>query len=339
MDKIDESELWLDPPEIEQPNIFPIEWRTETAKFVDLYEKAKRENWNPSDLPWKELEPGDFSSDQRLAIAYWSSVLANFDASGPAAFARALVHTYEQHEEDPLRKCLFSITRDEVNHEEFCQRAIQRLWPGAPLNWEPKSKLEKLAVRNLKWLSYNGSRYWRGYQNAFGKYRMPVLFTSFFMGETAATTLFHHMAKNASHPLFQKGFQNVGRDEARHMAITLNLFEKEAPRLSEEDKELVTKQLRAGFVFLSMILYEPPEQFWQLPPDFLQVHRELEQVARDAGLGVATLETKRQVWYDAMLKVKGIAEKFDIEFPAMPEVGISGKEIVDLDEESIIPVF
>jgi len=101
---MDKSELWPEPPEIEQPNIFPIEWRTETAKFVDLYEKAKREYWNPSDLPWKELDPGDFSSDQRLAIAYWFSVLANFDASGPAAFARALVHTYEQHEEDPPAK-------------------------------------------------------------------------------------------------------------------------------------------------------------------------------------------------------------------------------------------
>ena len=123
------------------------------------------------------------------------------------------------------------------------------------------------------------------------------------------------------------------------MAITLYLFEKEAPKLSEEDRLQVTRQLRAGFVFLSMILYEPPEQFWQLPPDFLDVHRELEKIARDAGLGVAAFETKRRAWYDAMLKVKGIAEKFDIEFPAMPEVGISGKEIVEVNEESIIPVF
>ena len=336
---MDKSELWSEPPKIEQPNIFPIEWRTETAKFVDLYEKAKREYWNPTDLPWKELDPGDFTPEQRLAIAYWFSVLANFDSSGPAAFARALVHTYEQHEEDPLRKCLFSITRDEVNHEEFCQRVVEKIWPGAPLNWEPKTELEKLAVRNLKWLYYNGSRYWKGYQNAFNKHSLPVLFTSFFMGETAATTLFHYMAKNARHPVFQQGFSNVGRDEARHMAITLYLFEKEAPRLSEEEKLQVTRQLRAGFVFLSMILYEPPEQFWQLPPDFIDVHRELESVARAAGLGVATLETKRQVWYDAMLKVKVIAEKHGIEFPAMPEVGISGKEVVDLDEESIIPVF
>jgi len=336
---MDQRDLWAEPPKIEQPNIFPIEWRTETAKFAELYEKAKREVWNPTDLPWKELDPGDFTPEQRLAITYWFSVLANFDSSGPAAFARALVHTYEQHEEDPLRKCFFSITRDEVNHEEFCQRVVSKLCPGAPLNWEPKTDLEKLAVRNLKWLYYNGSRYWKGYQNAFSKYRLPVLFTSFFMGETAATTLFHHMSRSARHPLFQQGFRNVGRDEARHMAITLYLFEKEAPKLSEEDRLQVTRQLRAGFVFLSMILYEPPEQFWQLPPDFLDVHRELEKIARDAGLGVAAFETKRRVWYDAMLKVKGISEKFDIEFPAMPEVGISGKEIVDVNEESIIPVF
>lgn len=330
---------WADPPEIESLNIFPIEWHVETPKFVELYEKAKSELWNPSDLPWDQLEAGDFSRQQRLAIAYWFSVLANFDASGPAAFARALVHTYEQHEEDPLRKCLFSITRDEVNHEEFCQRVLEKLWPGAPLSWEPATELERLALRNLKWLYYNGSRYWKGYQNAFSKYRVPVLFSSFFMGETAATTLFHHMSGSARHPVFQQGFRNVGRDEARHMAITLYLFEKEAPRLSEEEREQVTKQLRAGFVFLSMILYEPPDQFWQIPPDFLDVHRELEGIARDAGLGVAVFETKREVWYQAMLKVKGIVEKQGIEFPAMPEVGITGKEIVELDEESIIPVF
>ena len=298
---MNDGKIWGDPPEIVQPNIFPIEWHTETPKFIELYEKSKRECWNPSDLPWESLDPGDFTSEQRLALTYWFSVLANFDASGPAAFSRALVHTYEQHEEDPLRKCFFSITRDEVNHEEFCQRTVQRLIPGAPLNWDPKTKLEKLAVRNLKWLYYNGARYWEGYKGAFGKYNIPVLFTSFFMGETAATTLFHYMAKNAAHPLFQQGFQNIGRDEARHMAITLQLFHKEAARMSDEDKQMITRQLRAGFVFLSMILYEPPEQFWQIPPDFLEVHRELEDIARRAGLGIATLETKRQVWQDAML--------------------------------------
>ena len=40
---MNQHDLWADPPPIEQPSIFPIEWRTETPKFVELYEKAKRE--------------------------------------------------------------------------------------------------------------------------------------------------------------------------------------------------------------------------------------------------------------------------------------------------------
>ena len=60
-------------------------------------------------------------------MMYWFAVLANFDASGPPVFAQATVHAYEHHQEDPVRKCFFSITRDEVNHEEACGRAIQRL--------------------------------------------------------------------------------------------------------------------------------------------------------------------------------------------------------------------
>jgi len=73
------------------------------------------------------------------------SVLANFDASGPAVFARATIEAFEKHEEDPVRKCFFSITRDEMNHEECCQRSIAALWPGGPLSWSPSTDLERAA--------------------------------------------------------------------------------------------------------------------------------------------------------------------------------------------------
>ena len=75
-------------PEIPQPNIYPMEWRVETQKLAAIYEKSKRTLWNPADLPWDELNPEDFTREQRLGIMYWFSVLANFDASGPAVFAR-----------------------------------------------------------------------------------------------------------------------------------------------------------------------------------------------------------------------------------------------------------
>lgn len=331
---------WDEPPEIELPNIFPIEWHTETPEFEELYAKARREYWNPAELPWDTLDPEAFSRQQRVAIAYWFAILANFDASGPAAFARAMLHAYEWHEEDPLRKCLFTITRDEVNHEEFCQRALTTLLPGGPIDWEPGDELERGALRNIKWVYYNGSRYWRGYQTAYIKYSLPVLFTSFFMGELAATTLFAHMSKQARYAIFQQGFRNVARDEARHMAITLALFRKALPRLSEEEKPLITRQLRAGFIFLSLILYEAPAEFWQLPPDFREVHRGLEDIGREAGLGVATLAAKRKAWRDAMLKVKAVVNPYGIEFPAMPEVGITGGEVVTLaEDEPLIMAF
>lgn len=83
-------------PAVPQPNIYPIEWRVDTARLAELYEKSKQHLWNPADIAWDQLD-----------------------------------------QEDPIRKCFFSITRDEMNHEECCQRHHQavagrsaRLKPG-----------------------------------------------------------------------------------------------------------------------------------------------------------------------------------------------------------------
>src|SRR5215831_8995952 len=147
-----------------------MEWRVETDKLAAIYQKSKRVAWNPADLPWDGLRAEDFTVEQRLGIMYWFAVLANFDASGPAVFAR-----------------------DEMNHEECCQRTIARLWPGGPLDWQPQTSLEKAAHNNIAWLYHNGGRYWNGYNKAVGKYSLAVLFTSFMMGEMAASTLFRGM--------------------------------------------------------------------------------------------------------------------------------------------------
>ena len=106
------------PPQIEQPNIFPLEWPVATESLVSLYEKAKLQAWNPTDLSWDKLDPAQFTPEQRLGIMYWYAVLAVFDGSGPAVFSRAMIQSYEVHAEDPIRKCLFTVVRDEINHEE-----------------------------------------------------------------------------------------------------------------------------------------------------------------------------------------------------------------------------
>jgi rubrerythrin len=327
-----------EPPPFPAANIFPLEWRTLTPKLAEIYESGRDPGWSPARLPWHTLDPAVLSLDQRYAIAYWFALLSVFDSSGPAAFARAMIRTYEQHEEDPVRKCFFLVVRDEVNHEEICQRVITTLTPGGPLEHAPETDLGKLALNNVRWYFHNGARYWNGYKAAVDRYPLAILFTSFLMGEVAAATLFHGMHQRSTIPLLKEAFRCVGKDEARHMAICLALLASLLPRLSADEKALITRQLRAGYVFLSGILYEPPEQFWELGPTFRPAHRLIEEVARGAGLGILTLAERRDNWRAAVLKMKGLVEPHGIAFPAIPEIGVDGATVA-FDPNDIIPVF
>lgn len=327
-----------EPPPFPEMNIYPLDWRTETPKLQELYESSRDPGWNPSRLPWQTFDTSKFTPDERYALAYWWGLLSVFDGSGPVVFARTMIHTFETHEEDPVRKCFFSITRDEVNHEEVCGRVIQALTPGGPLDFEPTTPLGKLAQNNIKWMYHNGARYWTGFKSAIHKHPLPILFTSFLMGEVASATLFHGMHRATSIPLFKEAFRCIGQDEARHMGICMAVLERILPKLTGEQRTTITKQIRAGFVFLSGILYEPPREFWDLPDSFRPADRALSEVARGAGLGVLTLEERRENWRAAVLKMKGLLEPYGIVFPALPEVGIDG-ETVAFDPDDIIPVF
>lgn len=330
---------FVEPPAIPQPNIYPIEWQVDTQKLKDIYERAKTQVWNPSEFPWDSLVPDFWSPEERIGIMYWWGLLANFDASGPAVFARAMIHSFEMHEEDPLRKCFFSITRDEVNHEECCQRVIQRLVPGGPLGFTPSTDLERAAVNNLGWLYHNGGRYWNGYSTSLGKYPLAVLFTSFMMGEMASSTLFRGMATGTKHDVFREIFTRIGRDESRHLQICLTMLETSWPGLTDEYKSLITKQLRAGFVFLSMVLWEPPNQFWDLPEYFLANHRVLIDYARQGGLGVLEYDDQADNWRVALARVRSIVERWGIAFPAIPELDLDGVDVGEISPEDIVPVF
>ena len=327
-----------EPPPFPELNIFPLEWRVETPKLQVLYDKSRDPGWAPNRLPWATLDPSAFTADQRYAMAYWFTLLSVFDGSGPAVFARAFIHTWETHEEDPIRKCFFSIVRDEVNHEEICQRAIQALVPNGPLDYVPQTPLGKLAQNNVRWMYHNGCRYWSGFRDSIGKWPLPILFTSFLMGEMASSTLFHGMYQATTIPVFKECFRRVGQDEARHMGICLTVLENILPKLNDEQREVISKQIRAGFIFLSGILYLPPKEFWELGPTFHPAHLLLEDVARSAGLGILTVAERKENWRNAVLRMKGLVEPFGIEFPALPEIDIDGKTVA-FDPSEIIPVF
>lgn len=123
------------------------------------------------------------------------------------------------------------------------------------------------------------------------------------------------------------------------MAICMALMERDYPKMDLSEKPIITKQVRAGYLFLSAVLFEPPADFWDLPADFIANQREGETVARQAGFFIPEYDGKLENWKQAMLNLKGVLDKYDIPFPAIPEVGITGEEINDVDMADIIPVF
>lgn len=328
------------PPEIPQPNVYPLSWHRNTSKLEEIWDSSLREAWNPQVLPWDTFDVSSYSWEERESIAYWWTILSVFDASAPPVFAEALIKTYEAHEEDGVRRCFFSVQRDEQNHEQMCGLAITKLLEHPdPLTYKPKTELGKKLQRNTAWLYHNGSRYWTGYKAAVPKYSLAVLFSSFLMGEIAAATIFHQMAAGCTEPVFKEAFSKIGRDEGRHMAVCLALMERDYPTIKLEDHATITKQVRAGYLFLSAVLFEPPADFWDLPSDFIEVQRQGEAVAREAGFMIPEYEQKKENWKSAMLNLKGVLDKYGIPFPAIPEVGITGQEVTDIDMKDIIPVF
>ncbi|EZQ01789.1 MULTISPECIES: aminobenzoate oxygenase [Acidianus] len=335
----DELNFNMEPPYPEN-NVYPPTWNFDNEKAWQLYRRAKREQWDEESINWAKVKEWASGLDrkQRLAIAYWWSLLSNFDNATPV-FAYAVIKSFEYHLDTAVRGILTTITFDENRHNMACGLSISNMLQGFPLNFTPKDDLERKAKLNAEWVWWNGSRYWKAYLEAYRKYTFDVLFTSFMMGEAAATTVFTTMSKGAKMEEFSKLFKNTAVDETRHYAFTHLIISQEAQKMSEEKKKLVTKQVRAGFVFLSLITYKPPKDFWKLPPWFIETHEKMENIARDAGFYIPTEEEKENAWRDAIMRVGSSLYRYGIEMPSIPELGISGEEIKDLKEEDFIPIF
>ncbi len=110
-------------------------------------------------------------------------------------------------------------------------------------------------------------------------------------------------------------------------------------QFDEEQKMRITRQMKQGFIFLSPLLYKHRPDFWKLPADFDKVDQEMEEAARDAGLGALTLDEKVKFWRDAIEKKRGEIEEMGIKIPAIPEIGIEGVDVQVKKNEAIATTF
>src|SRR5690606_33339391 len=219
----------------------------------EVWEASLREYWEPEKLPWDTLDVESYSWEERECIAYWWTLRSVFDASAPPVFAEALIKTYEVHEEDPVRKCFFSVTSDEQNHEIMCGLSITKLLDHPdPLTYEPKTDIGRRLQKNAKWKYFNGARYWNGYKNTVPTYDVPnsdmaLLFRSLISAVSSDATIFKQMYKSLSELWFKARFKIIVRYEVHYMTISLTVIARDYPELSEVHKSVATTQILVGY--------------------------------------------------------------------------------------------
>jgi hypothetical protein len=322
-----------------EPNIFPGNWTIKTQQLLRTYEQSFVQQWNPLTLPWDTLDPTGLDLKERVAQAYWMAKLALFEKSGIGAFGTAMIKAAVHDMEDPTKKFLASVTFDECRHDEVCRRACNKLCPNFPYGYKGTTDFEKRALKNIMALYDNGKRYWNGFMIAWDKYPLELIFSSFFFAEIGAQLIFKTVSELSQVQVYKDAFQNVTVDESRHLAGTLALLDNLAKSFPVKQKLMITRQMKHGFIFLSPLLYQPMSVFWHLPKNFNEIDREMEEIARNSGLGVPTMEEKSKGWLEAIQRRREQVEKLGVPIPAIPEIGLEGQEVDVRKDEPVATPF
>lgn len=330
-----------EPPAIDSSrNPMPLDWEDRVPRHRELWEKAEAQHYDPNVvIDWSSLDPGEFTEEQRVALAYWFATNSTFENSGVPTFGFGMVQSYERHLGDSTSRMLLTIARDEGNHDEMSRRVVETLLPGFPYRREATSELERQAANNLRWIHYTNSKYWDGYKSAYDRRSLSAVMSPFIVGEAAASLVYMATSKNATHPVFSEVLRRIGVDEARHFAFCNYLADATWGALDDEERSALTKNLKAAYVYISVVFGEPRAPFWDVPDSFKVVHRELEDLARGAGLGIIDATERNDIWRKAMLRVKSVTDRFGIAFPAVPELGIDGTEVALTEDDLMVVSF
>jgi len=328
------------PPSIESGSPMPMDWENRIPRHRELWERAEAQHYDPNTaIDWSALSASDFSDSERLAIAYWFATSSVFENSGVPTFAYGMVKSYEEHLGDSTNRVLLSIARDEANHDEMARRIAQELLPGFPNQFSPTSLTQGAAANNLAWVQYTNSRYWAGYKRAYDTRSVPAVMGAFVAGEAAASLIYTETAKRTQHPVLAQVLERIGVDESRHFACFNLMAQEHWERLSDEDKATITKNLKAAYIYISVVFGEARPPFWKVPPSFGDTHFAMQEAAADAGLGILPADERRDVWRKAMLRVKNLTDRAGIEFPAIEELGIDGADVPIREEDLVVVSF
>lgn len=275
-----------------------------------LWESLRYQFWQPTDLARSIQRAGSLTPEQREALVYWWSLLAAVDGLGPRAYAAAFVHATEHHDSDQVRWALLAMLRDELKHEQLCRLAMQRLAPGWPLRYQPLTAIGRHASRHLRQVDREAERCWYGYQQTLDQHGIGVVSGALLLGALVTGGLYERWAFGCAIPSFATAFRHTAHDAQRHQAVLRALAARDWPLLSTPQRSEAAAQVQATARLLSAVMLDPA-------PD---------QAACQAGLGVPTAEQRQELLRTALIEVRDLQRRYDIPFPAMPQLTIPGTQ-------------
>jgi rubrerythrin len=329
-----------EPPPISPGNPMPMEWGDSIPRHRGLWERAEEQHYDPNvDINWSALDPNDFTPEQRVALAYWFATNAVFENSAAPTFAVGMIKAYEEHMGLSTGKLLLTIARDEANHDEMQKRIVERLLPGFPNHFEPTTPDEAAACRNLQWIQYMNSRYWGGFRRAAEQRRLLALMSYFAAGEAATSLIFQKTGANTEHPVLRDVLRHISVDESRHFACFNFMSQQCWGDLTDEEKQIIGKNLKAGYLYISIVFGDPKPPFWDVPDGFRTPHVRFHAIARDAGVGILSAEERDDVWRKSMLRMKAVGDRFGVPWPRIEDLDIDGEDTPIGEEDLVVVSF
>ncbi len=314
------------PPGTLGPDALAPGWPAAPGGFDWLWESVRQQFWRPTDLAWSILDTDAYTPAQREAIAYWWSLLAAIEGLGPPTLAAALVRAGEQHDEDDVRWSLMAMLRDEMSHEQLCRIAIQRLEPGWPLGYPPRTSLGRCAQRHLRQVYQDSDQFWHSYRRALDRHGLHAVTGALLLVKLTMAALYERLAPCCAAPAFAAAFRHAARDSQRHRAVLQALVARDWPALTPHERSAVTAQVRSTAWWLSRVLLEPADGRPGPAGELTASQRACAAAASAAGFGVPTAERRQELLRAALLEVKEILGRYHISCPAVPQLAVGGTQ-------------
>lgn len=142
----------------------------------------------------------------------------------------------------------------------------------------------------------------------------------FAAGEAATSLIFQKTAANTEHLVLQDVLRRISVDESRHFACFNFMSQQCWGDLTDEEKQLIGKNLKAGYLYISVVFGDPKPPFWDVPDRFRTQHERLRRAARDAGVGILSRQEQDDVWLKSMLRMKAVGDRYGVPWPRIEDL-------------------